>query len=302
MHNITISKYWNSIHSKIIQDRTPILVGKIGATESLFVSYYLQKLPITNRHNLWFASGVFCKSDDSFYEWCESYINGIRACNYIHLWQNYCFIRSKQKNLLERVENGQTDGFLIRQLIPKNLLHRPISAPHDDWLPLYLGDKGWHYKLQNTRVLVVSSAQKTFEKQAQIYHNLWPGAKLGGFESVKVPQSELLTNENLNNPLDWKDKVDMVQKEILGKDFDFAMIGCGGIGLIIADFIKNTMNKPCTYLGGTLQLFFGIRGNRWEKNKLEFYNSNKYWTHFDDEDTPKNYMQFENGGYWTNSK
>jgi hypothetical protein len=77
MYNIEISKYWNIIHSKIIRDKTPVLVGKIGATESLFVSYYLQKLPITNRHNLWFASGVFCKSDDSFYEWCESYITGI---------------------------------------------------------------------------------------------------------------------------------------------------------------------------------------------------------------------------------
>jgi hypothetical protein len=58
----------------------------------------------------------------------------------------------------------------------------------------------------------------------------------------------------------------LVTNEISKKEFDFAMVGCGGIGLLVIDFIKN--------------------------------NSNEYWVCPFGEDVPKNFMKFENGGYW----
>jgi hypothetical protein len=289
---LEIAKEWNSIHKDIIGSSVPLSSIKIGSVESEAVSDYLKKRPVMNKRSLWLAAGVCCPSEESFERWCEAYIKGIKSCDYVHLWQSYCFKNGHD----DRIEKDWTDDYLVGQIKP-NLKHTPTSYPHDEWLPFALNESGWHYSLADKKVLVVSSAKKTFEHQAKIYDKIWVGAKLGGFEFVKVPSSEILTGEDLDNPVDWSLKVKKVQDEICTKDFDFAMVGCGGIGLIINDFIKNEMKRSCTYLGGTLQLFFGIRGNRWEWKKSPYYNAENWVCPFK-EDIPKNYLQHENGCYW----
>jgi len=291
-----ISILWDGFHKRLISSKEPLSIIKIGATEALFVSMYLQGTPIKDipRHDLWLGSGIFCESDSSFEDWCKSYMKAIKQSDFVHLWQDFCF--SSHKDFGKHSKNKLTDGFLIDFLKP-NLKHTPQSANHDDWLPFFLKEEGWHYSLRDKKVLVVSSAEKSFNHQAKVYDKIWPGAELGGFEFVKVPESELLSGEGLESPLDWKHKLNLVTDKIAEKQFDFAMVGCGGIGLMVIDFIKNRMKKSCTYLGGSLQLFFGIRGKRWEDANWDFYNG-PYWICPFEEDIPKNFKNLENGCYW----
>lgn len=290
---------WNVIYRSVLDSPAPMAITKIGSTESKYVSHYLQKNydKLQDRKHLWRNSGVFCKDDHSFYRWCDAYISGIRSSDYVHLWQEFCFMSSYQPALIATCLQGLTDSYLLKALNPP-LKHYPVSCPHELWLPFFLEEKGWHYALQHKKVLVITAAKHTFEHQAKLYDKIWPGAKLGGFSFVQVPHSELLTGENLDNPLDWQDKVKLVQAEITKHDFDFALVGCGGIGLIIIDFIKNQLGKSCAYLGGNLQLVFGIKGNRWENANLPGYAANEYWIKPFLEDTPKNFMQLDCGAYW----
>ena len=46
-------------------------------------------------------------------------------------------------------------------------------------------------------------------------------------------------------------------------DFDIALLGCGCYGHPLCDFIRNELNKSAIYVGGGLQLLFGVMGKRW---------------------------------------
>ena len=51
-------------------------------------------------------------------------------------------------------------------------------------------------------------------------------------------------------------------------DFDIALVSCGGFGMLVSDFIFTTLNKSAIYVGGSLQLYFGIIGNRWKSLEI----------------------------------
>ena len=80
--------------------------------------------------------------------------------------------------------------------------------------------------------------------------------------------------------------------------FDIALVAAGGYGMLIADFIFTELKKSVMYIGGALQLFFGIIGKRWFDNNeiLEMMNDN--WIRPDNEDKPANFVKVEKGCYW----
>ena len=60
-----------------------------------------------------------------------------------------------------------------------------------------------------------------------------------------------------------------MKEDISKLDFDIALLGCGGYGLPLCNFIHKEMEKSTIYIGGGLQLLFGVMGKRWEK--LDFW-------------------------------
>ena len=63
------------------------------------------------------------------------------------------------------------------------------------------------------------------------------------------------------------------------------------------------MNKPSFYIGATIQLLFGIGGNRWLKNLHNpkyWFNKyhNEHWVRPDISEMPLNHKQVEDSCYW----
>ena len=48
----------------------------------------------------------------------------------------------------------------------------------------------------------------------------------------------------------------------MADDFDVALVSAGGWGPLVQEFIAETLNKSSIYMGGALQLHFGIWGGR----------------------------------------
>jgi len=73
------------------------------------------------------------------------------------------------------------------------------------------------------------------------------------------------------------------------------LVSAGCYGLPLCDAIKND-GKKAIYVGGLLQLLFGLRGKRWDKRKEldKFYND--YWKY--PTEKPKNGELVEGGCYW----
>jgi hypothetical protein len=84
-------------------------------------------------------------------------------------------------------------------------------------------------------------------------------------------------------------------------EFDIALLGCGGYGLPLANFIYEKMNKSAIYIGGGLQLLFGVMGKRWEgidmwKKIME--ESNSTFIKPSGDEIIKNKNMIENACYW----
>ena len=72
-------------------------------------------------------------------------------------------------------------------------------------------------------------------------------------------------------------------------------ISCGCYGLPLCDYIKS---KGCRaiYVGGVLQLMFGLKGKRWDKREEVTKLYNKHWRY--PEEKPANATNVEGGCYW----
>jgi hypothetical protein len=151
----------------------------------------------------------------------------------------------------------------------------------------------WVKELKNKKVLVVHPFKKTIESQHKRADKLGVMPKLKSLEVVKAVQTLADNKDPRFN--DWFEALDYMKKEIDKKDFDIALIGCGAYGLPLAAHVKS-MGKQALHVGGGVQLFFGIKGARWDDDELTKYN--KYWVSPMKEDFMADYKKIEGGCYW----
>ena len=92
-----------------------------------------------------------------------------------------------------------------------------------------------------------------------------------------------------------------MDEDIKKLDFDIALLGCGCYGHPLCDFIRNELNKSAIYVGGGLQLLFGVMGQRWEGidmwKKIMNESQSKFIRPSGDE-IIKNKNMIENACYW----
>ena len=151
----------------------------------------------------------------------------------------------------------------------------------------------WVKELKNKKILVIHPFKKTIEAQEKNRGKLGILPKIKSLEVIKAVQT-LGNNEDCRFET-WFDALDYMKKEIDKKDFDIALIGCGAYGLPLAAHVKS-IGKQALHIGGGLQLFFGIRGKRWDD--FEDVKYNEYWVSPMKEDFLKDSKIFEGGCYW----
>jgi hypothetical protein len=163
----------------------------------------------------------------------------------------------------------------------------------------YIYNNPWTRALDSKRILLISCFKESLEKQIpirkHIYDNidLFPNCE---FLIIKPPLTQAdESSEEFGIEFDkLKTKVD---DNI--DNFDIALVSCGGYANPICSHIYSK-GKSAIYVGGVLQMYFGILGNRWLKERPDivklFYNS--YWKRPNIEERPKNCAKVENACYW----
>ena len=261
----------NLIKESILQNK-PTSFGKIGNVEAEYLNSYLNYSNTINGSQLYVNAGIYTQDNQDYTDWCQKYLKSLESLDYILQW-------------------GSSDKQLIKNYFNTSKIFKDFEGLE----PFSLGEEGWHYSLKNKKVLCVSPFSKTVLKQSKKYNEIWPGAEIGEVITVSTPHSEALTNQP---PISWKLKLKNILEDIEPLKFDFATVGCGGLSLIICDFIKK-MGKPSIHLGGGNQLLYGIMGKRWDTAfKDNIWYGTKHWTRPLDEETPKNKNLVENGCYW----
>jgi hypothetical protein len=88
-----------------------------------------------------------------------------------------------------------------------------------------------------------------------------------------------------------------LKKQMDAMSYDLVLVGAGLYSLpLVAHAVKR--GKKGIHLGGATQLFFGIRGSRWDAMPEFQQFFNEFWTRPSAEETPAHFQQVERGCYW----
>ena len=153
----------------------------------------------------------------------------------------------------------------------------------------------WTSALAGKRVLVVHPFAKSIERQygenrARLFAD--PGL-LPEFKSLCTVEAVQTIAGNTAGFNSWFDALEHMEAEIAAKDFDVALIGCGAYGFPLAAFVKG-LGRQAVHLGGVLQIYFGIKGKRWDGSGLY----NEHWISPSSEERPRGLGKVEEGCYW----
>jgi hypothetical protein len=159
----------------------------------------------------------------------------------------------------------------------------------------------WTHALRGKRVLIISAfvdsirERLSVESRTRIYDgvDLFPDCT---FVLLKPPQTQggnassifTMELENFTRQLDT----------VMG-DFDVALVSCGGYGNLVCDYIYKN-GKSAIYIGGALQMYFGILGTRWVRERPEIVKMflNKEWSRPKESERPANHAGIEGSCYW----
>ena len=166
------------------------------------------------------------------------------------------------------------------------------------------GDFEWIAALRGKTVLVVHPFTSTISAQLGRGNvALWGGLAQKmmpssiRFKLARAPQNIGTLREQPTWPAAFAELVRRVDEQ---GQFDLAVISCGGLGMLLGAHLKAT-NRSSMYMGGALQLWFGIIGKRWASSYMSKTNTN--WTRPLIEDVPKTFFRAhaksgDGSAYW----
>lgn len=168
-------------------------------------------------------------------------------------------------------------------------------------------DKRWSRLLAGQKVCVVSSFTDTAAAQVakggeaiwgSSEKSIWPAnVEWSWVKTGYAPCMSLGRGAWECDAEKWEDAVAYVVEEVCKRDARIVLIGCGGLGMVIADALKRR-GKICIVMGGAVQVFFGIKGRRWEKHDFISRLWNENWVYPSAGETPGGALHVERGCYW----
>ena len=243
----------NNEISQLIDSNKPFSVVRFGMGPETFVSYeYLQtgKLNyglLDSKGNMPNA-GIYTKNKDlSYIElYCRYYNSSIKNSNTLAGFENH--------ELLSKIQTYYTNLFNINQIHSRSL--EPVYAmlENKNTIP-------WTYKLKGKKVLIINSFIDSIKKQLD--------NKFCYNKPLFLEKQEFLfykTFQTVNNNFvhdNWFETYNIMKNDIQKLEFDIALVACGGYGVPLCNFIKEELNKSAIYIGGGLQMMFGVLGQRW---------------------------------------
>jgi hypothetical protein len=160
--------------------------------------------------------------------------------------------------------------------------------------------KAWTKSLRGKRILIVSAFEESIKervpKRAQLYDgvDLFPDCT---FVYIRPPQTQAGEPSR-----EFDVELEEFQKrlDVLKDSYDVALVSCGGYGNLVCNYIFEKHRKSAVYVGGVLQMYFGVLGNRWLKERPDVVRLflNEHWSRPKTSERPRNCDTIENSCYW----
>ena len=278
-----------------IKNNQHFIIPRIAGIENNFASIgYLIKQNIYTQNIINYINmtipamknnaGILLSSIDSIILYSDLYLDAFNNCELFANWEPY-------GDYIKHVSDSHE--FIMNTFNNKNNI----------WVGVYnifhyIHDNPWTLSLENKRILLISSFEDSMKEKIAIRDkiygiDLFPNCT---FIFLKPP----ITN-GTNDSREFNVELDNFINKIkyIINEFDIALVSCDGYGNLVCNEIYK-LNKSAIYVGGVLQMYFGIYDERWivdRKDILDFY-MNEFWSRPKDNEKPDNCKNIENSCYW----
>ena len=264
----------NDCYRELILSGKPFLAGRLGSAEMRRVNRYVMKqLGLCKGYKEAHIRSVLLNKSPALADWyAEQIISLLPNVDIMPVW---CPIG---------------EAYLVRQFAKKaKLTHLADIEP-------FFYEHPWTAALKGKKVLVINpfdeSIRLQYKKRELLFENpeILPEFELHTLKSVMV----LTPEDNTYGTI--IDAVDYMYEEAMKTDFDIALLGCGPQGMILAERFRQ-QGKQAIYLGGVLQILFGIKGSRWDVMPTHSTLYNEHWI-YPVEEPPKGAEKLDSACYW----
>jgi len=230
-------------------------------------------------------AGIFLENNIDIIEYSDLYFDAFNNSDLFSEWE-------KHGDVYKYISQSHD---YITNIYPKNNIWAfTFDIFH------YIHSNPWTLSLRGKKILIISSFVDSFKEKEDIRENiygidLFPECE---FVYLKPPQTNG-TNKSRNFLLELQDFIQSVKETKMETNFDVALVSCGGYGNLICNEIFK-MGSSSIYIGGVLQMYFGVYGSRWlreRKDVLKLY-LNEYWSRPKEHEKPVNYKNIEGSCYW----
>ena len=278
----------------LIQTNKPFIISRLGiGAETYITCHYIATNQINTNllQTLSNNTGIYNVDMKNILLYIKLYIEAIKNSNTLATFPTY-------------IINEQTyfaNNYNLSKIHSRSL--EPFYACLENIKP-------WTHFLYGKKVLIINpfieSMKKQLSNRFQIFKDPTKKIFLDNQEFIFYKSYQTSAGNHIHK--NWLETFTIMCNDIkkLNDDynFDIALLGCGGYGLPLCNFIKMNLNKSAIYIGGGLQLLFGIMGQRWENRddwkqimKDNQEPNNKFIRPSGDE-IINNKNAIENGCYW----
>jgi hypothetical protein len=228
-------------------------------------------------------AGIYFQNFSDIQKYSQLYLSAFENCDMYSVWEPfgdvYRYIRESHDFITNSYPKQQIWAFTF------DIFH-------------YIHLNPWTIGLKGKKILIISSFINSIKEKISIRENIY-GIDLFpncDFVFLKPPQ----TNGSNKSRVFTEELINFIEEINSVRDkFDVALVSCGGYGNLVCNAIYE-MGKSAIYVGGVLQMYFGIYGERWMRERKDILNiyMNKYWSRPTAEEKPTNYKSIEGSCYW----
>lgn len=276
--------------TEIIQQSGSLNFSRIGGIDYEIAHHYFNNnLFFENNdviYNKWLNLARNCPGYFDFDNKKENFI--LYAKRLIECFESLDYCCYAGKDLIDIIDGDlyskEDKIFLNHILNNKTIIHYCFI---ESVMPFLESFKIWG---ENKKILIISPLSKSLLYQYQRIDKIIKNYTFPKFELITLNtnltwQYETDTKEKLGlTTNNWHEECNRLSEEILKIDFDIAFLSCGSYAMHCGDFIKNIMKKKSIYVGGILNVLFGIYGKRYDTAFFDqFINFEYYINPFENE-------------------
>jgi hypothetical protein len=271
----------NNFISHYLKIGKPLCAGKIGVTE-LNLMYCAHTIENANRflphlqHEVEDIAGLYPYSVETTLKFNDYIKYALKQVDLIPKWSSV---------------NPMFEKYVFEEYCPDA---RITNLQH---LEPYFFEKPWTNYLEGKKVLVFSPFAESIENNYKNLDKIWNGRIISNFrlKTVKYPFAlKIAPNPKYKTSFDiYEEYVEILRNA----EFDIGIFGTGFTSLLFAAECKR-LGKTGIHLGGSTQILFGIKGQRWREIKEFQPFFNEHWTDPLESEKPEKRNIVEGGCYW----